>query len=135
MRNGESSALLWRACRSARCREKWITQIYAPEAKKKSCLFERNAARRNRDALRSGNGIVSVSTPRVATQNATGGEIPPFEWSILAECLQGILRTGGSITTRRHGERRDTQLIEPYQNNERSREYNFYYLPEFHIAI
>ena len=39
----------------------------------------------------SGYGIVAVTAPRVAAEDAADGEVETFEGAVLAECLESIL--------------------------------------------
>ena len=47
----------------------------------------------------SGYGIVAMSAPGVAAEDAAYGKIEAFEGAMLAECLKGVLRTCRGKTT------------------------------------
>ena len=47
----------------------------------------------------SGYGIVAMSAPGVAAEDAAHGKIEAFEGAMLAECLKGILRASWGKTT------------------------------------
>ena len=80
-----------------------------------------------------------MTAPGVAAEDATYGKVETFERTMLAECLKGILGTCRSESARWATlKRRKADLIEPYQENERSDGYLLYDLkslirPVFHI--
>lgn len=47
----------------------------------------------------SGYGIVAMSAPGVAAEDAAYGKVEAFEGAMLAECLKGVLRTCRGKTT------------------------------------
>ena len=51
--------------------------------------------------------------------DALGGEPTPFDWSILANGLDGVLRAGGREAARWWLERRDAPLVEANHSDER----------------
>lgn len=59
-----------------------------------------------------GHGIVTATSPRMATQDATHGEVKPLEWAVSLDGLYGIGRTGGSEAAGRGRERRDDSTVE-----------------------
>ena len=65
------------------------------------------------------NWVVTVSSPWVAAQNPAQRKVESLEWAMFAEGLKGILGAGRSESACRRLERRDADLIEPYQENER----------------
>lgn len=67
----------------------------------------------------SGYGIVAVPAPGMAAEDAAYGKIHALERTVLAECLKCILGTCGSEAAGRLLQRRDADLIEPYQQHER----------------
>ena len=71
----------------------------------------------------SRNRIVSVSSPRMTTQDTFQGEPTPFPGPMFANRLQGIFRTGGDKTARGGGQRRDTGPIEPDRHRKQEHGY------------
>lgn len=65
------------------------------------------------------NRIVSRTAERMAAKDAAHAQVEPLERAVFAECLKGILRTGGSEAAGWREQRRDAFLIETYQENER----------------
>ena len=65
------------------------------------------------------NRVVSVSSPGVASQNPADCKVKSLERTMLPEGLESVLRTCRSEPACRRLERRDADLIEPYQENER----------------
>lgn len=63
-------------------------------------------------------GIISATTPGMATEDASDGEVQAFEGAVLAEGLKGILRAGGGETAAGLLEGGDADLIESYQKYE-----------------
>ena len=63
-------------------------------------------------------GIVARAAPRVAAHDALQGEPTPFEYAILADCLDAILRAGRRKAARRRSQGRDAPLIEAYKPDE-----------------
>lgn len=63
--------------------------------------------------------VVSMASPRVATENPPDGEIKSLENAVFPECLQRILRACRSETACCRGERRYAQLIESDHEYER----------------
>ena len=55
----------------------------------------------------------------MAATYALGGEPTPFDWAILANSLDGVLRAGGCKATRWWLEGRDKLLIEAYKPDKR----------------
>ena len=53
----------------------------------------------------------------MTSQQSSYGEIQTLQRAVLAQCLDGILRAGGSKATRGRLEGRDAELIEAHQNN------------------
>lgn len=70
----------------------------------------------------SGHRVVAVAAPGVATQNAPHGEPRAFEGAVFAQRLDGVLRTGGGVATRRGGVGRDEAAIEADGRNEQQRQ-------------
>jgi len=64
-------------------------------------------------------GIVTMSSPRVATANTLHTQPKTFERSIFFKSLNGILGTGGNEAAFRSKQRRKNPLIEFDQCNER----------------
>ena len=60
-------------------------------------------------------GIVAMSAPGVAAQDASYGQVKPFDRSVLLQCFDGILRTRRGETTRRWCERRNILAIKAYR--------------------
>ena len=58
----------------------------------------------------------------MTAQNASDREVKAFERAVLAECLKCVLGTCRSETAAWRFERRDADLIESYQENERENE-------------
>ena len=65
------------------------------------------------------NRVVSVSSPRVATQDPADCKVKSLEGAVFTEGLESVLRTCRSEPACRRLERRDADLIESYQENER----------------
>lgn len=61
---------------------------------------------------KSGNGVVAASSPWVATQQPTDGEVEPFERAMLLDGFDGVGRTGGGEPTGRGCQRRDGVSVE-----------------------
>ena len=59
----------------------------------------------------------------MAAQDALEREPEALQRAVFAEGLQGVLAAGGGETAGRRFERRDAQLIEFYQQDERCRQY------------
>lgn len=66
--------------------------------------------------------VVSVSAPRMTTQQAANGEIQPAKRAVFAQCLDCILRASGLKATRGRQKRREEKLIEANGENEQSRQ-------------
>ena len=66
--------------------------------------------------------VVAVAAPGVATQNAPHGEPRAFEGAVFAQRLDGVLRTGGGVATRRGGVGRDKAAIEADGRDEQQRQ-------------
>ena len=62
-------------------------------------------------------GIVARAAPRVAACDALQGEPTAFEYAILANCLDAILRAGGREAARWRCQWRDTPLIKAYKSD------------------
>ena len=65
------------------------------------------------------NRVVSVSSPRVATQDPADCKVKSLEGAVFTEGLESVLRACRSEPAGRRLERRDADLIEPYQEDER----------------
>ena len=63
-------------------------------------------------------GIITATSPWMTAQDAPYRKVQSFERTMLPECLKGILRACGSKAAAGWLERRYTDLIEPYQENE-----------------
>lgn len=70
----------------------------------------------------SGHRVVAVAAPGVATQNAPHGEPRAFEGAVFAQRLDGVLRTGGGVATRRGCVGRDEAAIEADGRDEQQRQ-------------
>ena len=73
-------------------------------------------------------GIISATTPGMAAEDASDGEIQAFEGAVLAEGLKGILRAGGGETAAGLLEGGDADLIESDQEYERCDRYLAYHI-------
>ena len=63
----------------------------------------------------SGNGIITRPSPRMTSEQSAQCEIQALYDSVLAQCLDGVLRTGGSKTTRGWRKGRYAELIEAHK--------------------
>ena len=59
-----------------------------------------------------GHGVVTTTSPRMTAQDASNGEIKPFQRAVHLDGLEGIARTRRSETTRGGKQRRDAGTIE-----------------------
>ena len=63
-------------------------------------------------------GVVAVTSPGVATQNALHSQIHPFDRAVFAQGFNSILRTSWGETARGWGVYRNETLIKPNGKNE-----------------
>ena len=75
------------------------------------------------------NRVVTGSAPGMAAEDAFQREPEPLQRTIFAECLEGILGASGRKAAGRGLQRRDAQLVEFYQQDERRAQY---LLQQFH---
>ena len=63
----------------------------------------------------------------MATQDAAHGKVKPFDGTVAAQRLNGVLRASGGETARRGREGRNKTLVEPYrryqQNNKETTDF------------
>ena len=78
---------LWQARDVCRLRQRWKTWYYR-WARECGCLYID-------EYRKSWHGVVSASSPRVATQYPSYGKPQAFYRSVLAQCLNGILGACG----------------------------------------
>ena len=71
------------------------------------------------------NGVVAASAPRVAAQDAAGGQIQALDGAVLFKGLQPILRTRGREPAAGRSKRADAQLIELDQQHKRENQNRF----------
>lgn len=48
---------------------------------------------------KSGNGVVTASSPGMASKQPFYGKVQPFEGAVFPDSFHGILRAGGGIAT------------------------------------
>ena len=65
------------------------------------------------------NGVITASSPRMASQQSFYGKEQAFERAVFPECLQGVLRTGRSEAAACRLERGDAHLVETDEHDER----------------
>ena len=61
--------------------------------------------------------VISTAAPGVATADALDAQPEAFQWAILLDSLQGVLRAGRSVTAGGGRERRDARLVPSYEPN------------------
>lgn len=69
------------------------------------------------------NGVIAAASPGMAAQYPAQRKPEALQGTVFAECLQRILAAGGRKTAGRRFQRRYAQLIEFYQQYERSHKY------------
>ena len=72
-------------------------------------------------AIRLGNRVIPTPTPRMTTQQTLDGEPTSFDWAILLQRLDGILRARWGKTARRWRIGRYAVLVELHQGKKRPR--------------
>ncbi len=65
----------------------------------------------------SRDGVVSVSAPRMAAQDAFGGEVSAFECAVFAYGFHAVARASGLVSAGRGENGRDAELINAYQQH------------------
>lgn len=89
------------------------------EGKKFRSGHEKSHKGHGKGSLR--HGVIAVTAPWMASEDAAQGQIEALERAMLSECLQGVLGTcRGETTGRAALQRRQTYLIETDQEDERS---------------
>lgn len=90
------------------------------KSRKNSVCSDASGRRAFRPAVRfSGDGIVSASAPGMAAGQPPDGEPAPFQRTVFTQRLQGVLRAGRREAARRGRKRRDAQLVEAHEDNQR----------------
>ena len=62
--------------------------------------------------LGSWNRVMSMTSPRVTTQNSSGRQIESLKWTMFPQSLNGISTTSGLITTRAWQQGRNEPFIQ-----------------------
>ena len=65
--------------------------------------------------IHSRHRVVAAAAPRMATQDAAHGKVEPFDGTVAAQRLNGVLRASGGEAARRGREGRNKTLVEPYR--------------------
>lgn len=68
-------------------------------------------------------GVVAVTSPRMATQDASASQIEPFEGAVFLDGLDCVLRAGGGKAARRWEHGRNGHAIEVDGEQQQPREY------------
>jgi hypothetical protein len=70
--------------------------------------------------------VVTTATPRMASRDALDGKPQAFEWSVLLDSFDGILRASGREPTRRRKQWRNARPIEIYRHKQDIFEYSLH---------